>query len=181
MVIQTAGYAGTAAHGGVPLDRPSGETEAEDLLTGPPLTKGYKPSIPAAMFISTRGQAYMPSMLADVEMMLLHPCVVAPYQYYRSAIASVKFKIKASSSKVGSFVLGELQKFWSRCLYSVQDAYDYGWIAAELSYQYDKGLLGLYSLETFHPLDCWALTVDDSYVGASIQNISGAAGRRGRR
>ena len=178
MVLQTAGYAGTAAIGGVALRRPGNENDAEKVLTGAPMTRGYKPSIPSAMFQATRGQAYMPSMLADVEVMLLHPCVVAPYLYYRAAIASVKFKIKASSSAVGEFVLAELQKFWSRCLTAVQDAYDYGWIAGELSYQYDKGLLGLYSLETFHPLDCWALTVEENYVGVSVQNIPGAAGRQ---
>lgn len=178
-MTQTVGNSsGSATIGGVRVEHPRDEAAAEKVLTGPPLTKGYKPSVPAAMFQTTRGQAYLPSMLADVELMLLHPCVVAPYLYYKSAIASVKFRIKASSSAVGEFALAELQKFWTRCLGAVQDSYDYGWIGGELSYEYQKGLLGLYNLETFHPLDCWALTVEDNYVGVSVQNIVGSGGKQ---
>lgn len=171
MLGTSAGFNGTSVTGGIRMETPRSESQAEDILTGPPLTNGYKPSIPAAFFQATRGQAFLPSMLADVEGMLLHPVVITPYEYYKSAIQSVKFRVRASSSEVGSFVLTEIQKFWGRCLAKVQEGYDYGWVGGELSYKYEKGKLGLHTLDTFHPLDSWALTRDHDYVGVSVINV----------
>jgi hypothetical protein len=165
----------SGTRGAVEVPRPESRAEAEKVLTGAPLTRGYRPSIPAVFYAATRGGQMYPTMLGDVEQMLLHPVVQTPYNYFKSAISTVTFHVKSKKKHVAKFVLGQLQRFWQRCLDRMQDVYDYGWLGGECTYERDRqtGLLGLRGIETFHPLDTWALTHRGEYRGVSL--VSGAS------
>lgn len=154
---------------------PRSGTQAEDILTGPMLTGGYRPSIPAESYWSTEG-VYLPLMLWDVEHMLVHDSVSEPYGHYKAGIASVTFDVDASSSKVGEFVLSELRSFWENHLDEAQKVYDYGWLGCEAGYEYEGDRLRMNRLEAFHALDVWALTGEHgAFKGISVQSGAGEA------
>lgn len=170
-MVFAAGFGSSGTTGSVHIDRPADRAEAEEVLTGRPLTEGYRPSIPAAMYSAGRGVQWFPTMLGDVEQMLLHPCVITPYNYYKSAINTVTFHVKARKKSVAQFILRESQRFWTSALTAVQEGYDYGWIGGEVSYKIDeRDHLCFDRLSTFHPLDTWALVKRDEYRGLSVAN-----------
>jgi len=161
---------------GTVQDAPRTQAEAARVLTGEPLTLGYRPRLPVTSFWNRGGQ-HVTNILPDIEAMLLHPKVALPLAYYRAGIASAKFKIKASSSQVGEFVQKQISRFWERSLSQAQNSYDYGWIGGEPSYCDEQGLLQYDSLIDFFPLDVWVRTEKQQYRGISVQNVEGAQGK----
>jgi hypothetical protein len=153
---------------------PSSRAEAESVLTGAPLTDGYRPTLPVQAF--QLGQSWIPwtSIYGDIEAMLIHPRIVLPYSYYKAGIAHADFKITANSPEVQRFHEIMLRRFWERSLTQVQHGYDYGWLGAELCYQNEKGYLTYKGLQDFHAFDTWALTNKHRYVGVVVQSIEGA-------
>ena len=156
---------------GVP--EPDNVKDAESVLTGDPLTLGYRPSLPVTTFWD-RGGSYVTTMLPDVEGMILHPHIYMPYSYYKSGIATAEFEVKANSTALQKDAESWINRFWERALDPLQHSYDYGWNGYEVCYTWEDGKLVFDCLQDFFPLDAWIMTEDRRYRGVSVQGVQGA-------
>lgn len=159
------------------VDEPKNEQAAEAALIGPPLTLGYKPSMPVTQFFTRSNAQNIAVLWQRVEEMLCHPHVSLPYGYYKSGIAHAVFEVECDQPKVKEFIQAQVERFWERSLDQVQNVYDYGWLGAEASYRLEKGLLCFDGLSSFYPLDASVLTFQQRYRGIRVQNVEGSQGK----
>lgn len=152
---------------------PRSKGDAQAILTGEPLTLGYRPSLPVTLFWTRNGHFAPYSLWTRVEEMLTHPRVELPYNYYKSGIAHAVFKVKGPNPRVCQFYQDDVKRFWTRGLDQIQHSYDYGWDGLEVCYSKDRSIMKFEGLFDFHPLDCWALTVKNKYCGVAVQNVDG--------
>lgn len=146
------------------------EQQAENILTGDPISSGYKPSLPISQMWHADGTPYL-YVLRDIEPMLLHPAVLLPLNYYKAGIAGMEVEFKASSSQVGEYALAEWKRFFQRSRYQVQRSYEYGWGGYEVMYAEEKGHLCFDMLYDFSPRDSFVLTQKYHYLGVRIKNV----------
>lgn len=161
----------------------------EDLLTGGPLSQGYRPTLPTWALWSWNTD-WMPQLylLRDLELMLIHPMINAVLDYYKSGIAGAEFwggpdpanpdingpgLPVSEDPNVSRFVIEQCQRFWDRGIPKVQFGYDYGWIGCEPMYEEDQGQLKFDDLIQFSPRDSFLLTQDKLPVGVRVKNIVG--------
>ncbi len=146
----------------------------EDVLTGEPLTAGYRPSRAWGVLWNPNATPLL-QVLSDIESMKATPRCNITMGYHKSAIADVEFEVKkASSPAVGDWALAELQKFWERCLDTVQHAWDWGWMGGEPIYEVCDGYLSIDRLDDFHAGDVTALTDDcDRFAGVRVKPVRG--------
>ena len=148
---------------------------AEDIFLSEPMTQGYRVRLPVMSFNDgSASTPWLPRMLQDVERMIATPYVSLPLQTYRAGIASVRFKVKASSQDVATYVQGELTRFWQRALSKCQRSYEYGWIGCEVNYVKRDGRWRFDELLDFHPRDVKVLVRDHKYVGMRVSHVDGA-------
>jgi hypothetical protein len=164
------------ANGHLPVE-PKKQHEAAEKLSGLPFTLGYRPSHQQRLGDWEGGGRHVPwRMLFDVEKMLMHPDVLLPYEIYKSGISSVKFKIKADSTRSAEFAHDLLGKLWTDHLDQCQNSYDYGWAGLEACYKQRRGYMYFDSLIDIHPLDTWAMTAQGRYVGMRVAGVSNLSG-----
>jgi len=154
-------------------DAPKSPEQIAEVLTGEPLTLGYRPSLPASALM--HGHT-LHMVYRDLEWMLMHPLVCLARTYYCSPLSAAEFEVRASSSEVGEFGLAELQRFWEECLDQAQLVYDYGWNGYETVYEERNGHLRLSGLIDFHPRDTSVLTRDYRYAGVRVRKVESAEG-----
>lgn len=168
--MQTNGHASQGA-------QPRTQGQAEDALTGRPMTLDYRPGLASWMWggDGAGGGRFgdLWAHLKDVERMVSHPDVVLPYGYYKSGISEVKFTVRAEDDEQAEEAHGILTALWENHLEQLQLCYDYGWCGYEIAYTVDGGRLEFDSLYDLLPLDCWALTVGGAYRGFRLKGSGG--------
>ncbi len=169
-------FAAVIGGSGQPVPEPSSSQEAEHILVSSPLSRGYKPTIPAWSFVDMSTGLYLNTVLNDVERMLLHPIVADVYDAWKSAIHHAEFQINANSPEVKRFCEIMYDRFWTRSLDQAQLQSDYGWNGFEVGYAKEKGYLTYQGLWDFCPFDTWALSSQYRYAGISVRNVPGTKG-----
>jgi Phage Mu protein F like protein len=143
----------------------------EAKLTGPPVTLGYRPTIPSHAFWGSDGTPVF-NLLWDVEPMLTHPRVESALDYYKSGLADLQIEtIEASTPEVAKFAKKEFERFVTRARVQFQHCYDYGWNGYEVCYAVEDDQLVFDFLIDFHPRDTNVLTMDQGYVGIRVKRI----------
>lgn len=144
-----------------------------------PMAGSYKPSMPtASLWMNDEVPPYW-RMLRDIEAMRRHPRVNISMLYYRAAIWPAEFDVLAESSQVGEWVEKELKRFWTRHLFDVQLAYEYGYNAFEPIYENVDGLWQLKELHSFSPLDTNVLMHQNEIVGVRVRGIDDPETKKG--
>jgi hypothetical protein len=141
-----------------------------DILTGGPLSTGYRPTLPewAYWAIDTVPQLYL---LRDIELMLVHPVVYSALNFYKGGISLVEFEVDCDQPEAAEFAMEQCKRFWDRGVPLLQGGYEYGWIGLENLYDDSEGKLAWESLVQFSPRDCYLLTQEYRPVGIRIKNV----------
>lgn len=163
---------------------PASETAVAEALQEE-ATVGYRPVIPLeAMWLS--GDMPQITLRRDLELMQMHPIVIAALEYYRSGISSAEFwggpdhsdpmnnqgKPISPDQRVSEFVLAHVERFWQRGVPLLQEGgYPYGWAAGEHIYRDSRGVMVWSHLKDFHPNDAFVLTEKYNPVGIRVKNI----------
>jgi hypothetical protein len=148
------------------------EQQAENILTGDPISLGYKPTLPVSTMYNADGTPAL-YMLRDVEVMLTHPQVCLSLDYYKSGIAPAEFEYEASHAAVEDFARKMYECFWTKCLDKVQASYEYGWGGNEALYIVEGGYLTFDGMLDFSPRDSFVLTRRHEYVGVRVKHVEG--------
>lgn len=151
---------------------PRSEAQQERVLTGAPMSLGYKPMTPWTYW-GDDGAPALWEVLRRIEAMRVHPICAIAMSYYMSAIYPAEFEVKASSSEAGSLGLSMIRRFWSRDLRRAQLHYEYGWNAYEVAYEVKQGYLMPKALLDFSPIDVQVLTRRNEYIGVQVRNGDG--------
>lgn len=160
--------------------------KVDEILIGPPLTEGYKPTLPDWAFGGTDQFVPQIFLFREIELMRIHPVVLNALNYYRGAIAGAEFvgppdpndptgKARLPVSQdtaVSAFVLTQCRRFWDRGVPRVQHGYDYGWQGCENLYAQEQGLLCWSGLLDFSPRDTFVLTQNQKPVGVRVKGVT---------
>jgi hypothetical protein len=158
------------------------QMEMDRLLTGEPLTQGYRPTLPLWALWSAEvvPQFYL---LRDIELMMIHPVVLSALNYYKSGIAGAEFwggpapdgnpqgLPVSEDQEVAAFVGEHCQRYWDRGVPLLQAGYEYGWIAGECLYRQEQ-YLEWDGLLQFSPRDVYLLTQDTRPVGVRVKQVA---------
>jgi hypothetical protein len=153
-----------------------------DLLTGEPLTRGYRATLPMwALEPDWQPQIYL---LRDIELMMTHPMVRNSLSYFKGGIHGAQFEGPenpddpdgehlpiSDDPDVSAFVHEQCNRFWDRGLVKIQGGYEYGWIATENRYSSEDGVLRWSDCEQFSPRDTYLLTRDRVPVGVRVKSV----------
>jgi hypothetical protein len=149
-----------------PFDR----ERIQDILTGEPLTTGYKPTLPlwALWVTDTIPQFYL---LRDIEMMMIHPTVLNALNYFKGGIAGAEFDLTCQDQIAAPWIMDQCQRFWDRGVPKLQGGYEYGWIGCEALYKGEGAELEWDDFIQFSPRDVFLLTQAAKPVGLRVRQI----------
>ncbi len=154
-----------AANGHATRDR------VEEILVAPPLTEGYRPTLPLWALYSTEATPQL-YLLRDIEIMMIHPMVHSVLDYYKGGVAMVEFDVSSPEQEVMDFCHAQLKHYWDVGVPAVQGGYEYGWIGLENQYRKDEaGNLAWDHAVQFSPRDVFLLTQDFRPVGVRVKSV----------
>jgi hypothetical protein len=146
------------------------KAKIESILTGEPLTTGYRPTLPywALWTTDTVPQFYL---LRDIELMMIHPVVLNALNYFKGGIAGAEFVISCDHPEAQIFIQEQCQRFWDRGVPKLQGGYEYGWIGCEALYKGEGPTLEWEDFVQFSPRDVFLLTQSNKPIGVRVRQI----------
>src|SRR5678816_4588236 len=159
---------GAAQHEKAPPSISQKKSVEERVVEDKP-TAGYIANTPLRLLTGFQNSVPPLSLFyLDIEMMLMHPCVINSLRYFKSGISSAEFAVSGRHAAANKFVLSLYQRLWTRALNTLQQGYDYGWGGYEIVYRFHDGKLTFDTFKDFHPRDVRLLMKDRKYYGVRI-------------
>lgn len=154
------------------FDQPKNDNdELYKRIVGPAKTRGYRPSTLIWPLWYWAGQAMF--TLTDVESMRRDYQVNLGLKMLKAPLYTLEWKVTCKNVEVAKFVDKTLKDFWRPHISKVLRAFEYGYSACEIIYEYNEedNKVYLKGMKEFHPRDVRVLTIDHEYVGFRVKNI----------
>ena len=150
-------------------------------LTGPSLTEDYAPSpytFSSGWILGNRFPRFtmyhIPAMLTDPRitfgLWLIKGPIISKSRFYVECERS-----EGSRHTIREFIKKNLTRFLRVGLSKTLEAVEYGWYCGEVIYEVQDGLLTFRGIKPLSPMDCRAVTLKGSLVGAYVKNVPGKA------
>lgn len=146
---------------------------SDKKFLGPPLTAAYRPAVFGYQMMQSLFTGQLPLfILGEVEAMRGDPQVQLAIAILRGPLHQLKWKVRASSSKVGAFVDAQFRKIWQTSLRKMMDYVIYGHVSGEPLYEEQQGFVTFQQLRDVYPRDATPLIQNGGVVGVQVRSAA---------